>query len=279
MQLSKSSWKNAGEQTGKIVIVPLGSQEQHGHHLPLGTDAMIGAEIAGRAEADLGEEVWFTPMLWLGCSPHHLKFAGTISVSSQTYVSMIEDVAHSLIEGGFRRILFFNAHAGNITPVSIAIANVQLRYADAHPDLWLLSASWFSLAAGAIRQLEGFRQTKISHACEWETSQIMVTHPDLVSDERPAARYSLQVEGKDGNQSSSQFFVPDYSGGSRVEVARRIDQASPTGAFGWPELATPEKGEQLFEAAARELVALAREFALWPERATPQVSDGITQSA
>lgn len=278
MQLNESSWKNAREQTDKIVVVPLGAQEQHGHHLPLGTDAMIGAEIARRAEPELGEDAWFAPMLWLGCSPHHLEFAGTISVSSATYVAMIEDVAQSLIRGGFRRILFFNAHAGNSTPVSMAIANVQLRHADSHPDLWLMSASWFTLAANAIRQLEGFRQSKISHACEWETSQIMVTHPQLVGDKRPAARYALQVEGADGDSVPSQFFAADYSGGSRVEVARRIDQASPTGAFGWPELATPEKGERLFEVAARELVALVREFSAWPDSAAPQVSDGAPQT-
>lgn len=269
MQLGELSWKEAAEQTDKVVVVPLGAHEQHGHHLPLLTDAMIGGEIVARADAELGEAALFAPMLWLGCSPHHLEFPGTLSVSSLTYITVIEEIADSLIGGGFRRILFFNSHAGNITPVSAAIARVQLRHASDKPDLWLLSSSWFSLAGGAIRKIEGLEQTKISHACEWETSQIMATHPHLVGDERPAARYNLEVEG-----APSKFYDADYSGGGRVEVARRIDQASASGAFGWPEKAAPEKGEKLFEVAARELVALVREFAQWPATANPQLSDG-----
>ena len=273
MQLGEHSWKKASALTDKIVVVPLGSMEQHGHHLPLLTDSMIGGEIVARAHAELKDEALFLPMLWLGCSPHHLEFAGTVSVSSGVYISMIEQIAESLIGGGFRRILFFNAHAGNSTPTSVAMSNVQLRRATELPDLWMLSASWFSLAGGAIRKLEGFEQTKISHACEWETSQIMAIRPDLVGDERPAARFSLEVEG---TGEPSKFFCADFSSGSRVEVARRIDQSTPTGALGWPELATPEKGERLYDAAAQELVALVREFAQWPNQADVKVSDGAS---
>ena len=85
---------------------------------------MIGGEIVRRAENELQSEALFAPMLWLGHSPHHLEFPGTLSVSSATYIRVIEDVTESLIRGGFRRILFFNAHAGNMTPASIALGMV-----------------------------------------------------------------------------------------------------------------------------------------------------------
>jgi creatinine amidohydrolase len=269
MQLGDKTWKEAAGLVDKIVVVPLGSQEQHGHHLPLLTDSMIGSEIIRRAQEKLQDEAVFLPMLWLGCSPHHLEFPGTVSVSSDTYIRVIEDVVESLIRGGFRRILFFNAHAGNMTPASVAINNVQMRHASALPDLWLLSASWFVLAAQAIGAIEGLTQSKISHACEWETSQILAIRPDLVQQERPAARFAFEVAGQ-----PSRFFCADYSEVGRVEVARRIEQNSPTGAFGWPELASVEKGEQLFEAATGELVALVHEFATWPQKVTPEITGG-----
>ncbi len=273
MQLGECNWQEAAAATDKIVVVPLGAHEQHGHHLPLLTDAMIGSEIVRRAAAKLESEALFAPMLWLGHSPHHLEFPGTLSASSETYIRVIEDVIESLIRGGFRRILFFNAHAGNMTPASIALGNVQMRRAADFPDLWLLFASWFTLAAPAIAELDIFKQGKISHACEWETSQILALHPELVQAERPAARFSLLVNGE-----PSRFFHADYSGWGRVDVARRIEQNSPTGAFGWPELASVEKGEKLFELASRELVDLVREFTAWPAQLQPEVT-GSTPKA
>lgn len=272
MQLGELSWKEAAQQTDKIVVIPLGSHEQHGHHLPLLTDSLIGSEIVQRAAQELHAEVLFLPMLWLGHSPHHLEFSGTVSVSSDTYIRMIEDVAESLIRGGFRRLLFFNAHAGNMTPASIALGNMQMRYASTHPDLWLVFSSWFTLAAEAIAQAGGFRQSKISHACEWETSQILASSPHLVGEEREAARSSLMVDGE-----ASRFFHADYSKSGRVEVARRIDQSSPSGAFGWPELANIEKGERLYKIATEELIAFLREFAMWPEKTVPQMENNAAE--
>jgi creatinine amidohydrolase len=274
MQLGELAWKDAAKMTDKIVVVPTGAHEQHGHHLPLLTDSMIGEEIIRRAESELKDRVLFAPMLWLGHSPHHLEFPGTISVSSDTYIRIIEDVAESLIRGGFRRILFFNAHAGNMTPTGVALGNLQMRYAKKHPELWLLSTSWFALAASAINATGAFHQSKISHACEWETSQILALRPELVQAERPATRAPMMVGG-----APSEYFTADYSKWDSVGVARTIDQTSPTGAFGWPELATAEKGELLFDVASRELIALIREFQQWPAQHIPEATEGRVDHA
>jgi creatinine amidohydrolase len=254
MQLGERSWPQAEALRDKIVVVPLGSFEQHGHHLPLLTDSMIGSEIARRAETELVDEALFLPMLWLGASHHHLAFCGTVSLSSDTYIRVLVDVLESLIGAGFRRIFLLNAHAGNVVPANAAMQQVQLKHTPQMPDLWLVFASWFSLAAPQIAENDGLLQSSISHACEWETSQILQVRPDLVQPSRPATRLNA----------ASQFFCGDYSRPSRVDVARRIEQSSPTGAFGFPEEATADKGEALFEIAAREVVAFVREFAVWP---------------
>jgi creatinine amidohydrolase len=267
MKLGEQNWKDASGMTDKIVIVPTGAHEQHGHHLPLLTDAMIGEEIIKRVQEELDQSTLILPMLWLGHSPHHLQFPGTVSVSSSTYIHIIEDITESLIQGGFRRIIFFNSHAGNMTPTSVALGNLQIKYAQTHPDAWLVSTSWFALAGGAIAATGKFKQSKISHACEWETSQIMAAHPELVKDDRPAVHSLMEINGQ-----PSKFFTADYSKGDSIGVSKTIDQCSPTGAFGWPDLATVEKGNLLFDLAAQELISLVKEFAQWPDEFTPKVS-------
>jgi creatinine amidohydrolase len=74
MQLGERNWLEAKALTNRVVVLPLGSHEQHGHHLPLLTDTVIGTEIARRAEAELGDEALFLPTLWVGASDHHRAF-------------------------------------------------------------------------------------------------------------------------------------------------------------------------------------------------------------
>jgi creatinine amidohydrolase len=253
MQLGACNWAETKDLHEKVVLIPLGSMEQHGHHLPLLTDTMIGEEIVRRASLELEDEVLFLPMQWLGASDHHLAFSGTVSVSNSTYTEMLKGVISSLVGSGFRRIMLFNAHAGNVLPANQAIHELQLKYGLEIPDVWLAFASWFTLAAPQIAELDGFTQVKISHACEWETSQIMQIAPELVKSVRPTSRFDF----------GSQFYSADHSKGNRVDVPRRIEQASASGAFGWPELATPEKGDALFRVASQELVSFLREFATW----------------
>jgi creatinine amidohydrolase len=254
MNMGELNWREAQNAGEKIVVVPLGSLEQHGHHLPLLTDSLIGGEIIARAQKQLGEVALFLPMLWLGHSPHHLAFPGSVSLQSKTYIAVLEDVLDSLIAAGFRRILGFNSHGGNMAPASVAWSNVQMRHAPNHPDLWLGVTSWFSLLRAEDVASLGLAQSRISHACEWETSQIAAIAPQLVGDERPAAHHDI----------GSAFWSSDYSWTGRIEIARRIEQSSASGAFGFPELATPEKGEALLNLAAHELIALVREMATWP---------------
>ena len=253
MQLGEKTWKQAGELTGKVVVVPIGSMEQHGHHLPLLTDSLIGGEVVKRAEAILGEEALFLPMLWIGASDHHRAFPGTVSLSIATYTLVVKDLLDSLIGAGYRRIFVLNSHAGNATPALAAITDKQIQYRFAHPDLWLAFVSWFDLIK--IDELDGdFKQRAIVHACEWETSAIQVSRPDLVGGDRPAIRRDW----------GSAFYSPDFRRPSQISVARTMEQTSPSGAFGFPNDASPEKGNALMDYAAGQVAAFVRDFATWP---------------
>jgi creatinine amidohydrolase len=254
MQLGERNWTEVEELTGRVVVLPLGSFEQHGHHLPLLTDTMIGGEIVRRSEAELGDTALFLPMLWVGASEHHLAFAGTVTVSNKVYVQMLTDILESLISAGFQRIFLLNAHGGNRVPGQMAIYDVQTRHRD-KPDLWLAFGSWFSMAAERLASLDQMQQQNVIHACEWETSVILSLRPELVK--REAIRgATIPFE--------SAFYYPDYSRPSRVDVPRAFEQLSATGAIGYPEMATPEKGEEVLAAAVDEVVAFVREFASWP---------------
>jgi len=254
MHLGEYNWTDIKGLTDRVVVLPLGSLEQHGHHLPLLTDSMIGAEIARRAEAELSNEALFLPLLWVGASDHHRAFPGTVSISNSVYVDVLTDMLDSLIAAGFRKIFLLNSHGGNITPGRMAIYDVQLRHRDT-PELYLAFSSWWTIAAEQVAALMNVKQEMVTHACEQETSMILRLRPELVK--LDAARgANIDFE--------SAFYCPDFSRPSRVDVPRAFDQLSLTGAFGHPEIADSDKGESLFAAAVREVAAFVREFAGWP---------------
>jgi creatinine amidohydrolase len=253
MQLGERNWTEIEDLANCVVVLPLGSLEQHGHHLPMLTDALIGAEVARRAEAELEDAALFLPTLWVGASHHHRGFPGTVSISNDVYVKVLIDMLESLIGSGFRKIFLLNAHGGNITPGRMAIYDVQLRHRDIH-DLWLAFSSWWAIAAEQVAAIEGIDQEMVTHACEQETSMILRLRPELVRMEA-ACGATIPFD--------SAFYYPDFGRTSRVDVPRAFDQLSATGAFGHPEIATEAKGEALFSAAAKEVVAFIREFADW----------------
>lgn len=255
MYYGEKIWTETEGLTGKVVVVPIGSLEQHGHHLPMLTDSMIGAEIARRAETELGDLALFTPMLWVGASDHHLGFPGTISLNNDVYVSVLVNILESLIAAGYRKILLLNSHGGNILPGRMAMYKVQLKHLD-KTELWISLATWFVIAAEQIAAIPELEQKAVTHACELETSMILHLRPELV-DLKAACGTNIPFD--------SQFYVPDFGAPSRVDVARSFAQLSVTGAFGHPEVSTPEKGRTLFDTAVGEVVRFVREFAAWNE--------------
>ena len=255
MQYGEHTWKDIANLTDRVVVLPVGSMEQHGHHLPLLTDTMIGSEIIRRTQLEIRDEALFLPMLWVGASDHHRTFPGTVSVSNNVYVQLLEDMIESLIGSGFRRILLVNAHGGNITPGNMALYNVQRRHRD-RSDLWLVFSTWFVVASSQIASIEDLEQKHVSHACELETSMILKLYPELV-----------QVDKAHGTNIpfKSAFYSPDSSGSSRISVAKMFEHITIPGALGHPETATAHKGEQLFTTAVSEIVALIKEIASWSE--------------
>lgn len=239
--------------TDRVVLLPVASLEQHGHHLPLLTDSLIGEAIVRGVEAELGEAVLCLPLLWVGASEHHRRFPGTVSIPPSLYVSLLTHMIECLVQDGFRRIFVLNAHGGNDVPGRQALLDVQLHHRDL-ADLWLVLGSYPDLAAPQIAALPQLDQKAVTHSCELETSMILRLRPELVRmDESHGANIPFE----------SAFYAPDFARPSRVYVPREYTHLSTTGAFGHPEVGAADKGEALLAVIVAEVVAFLREFAGW----------------
>ena len=167
---------------GAVVIVPIGSLEQHGQHLPLNTDCRTVEAVAYRAARRVeGTPVLVLPTIPLGVSPHHMQFPGTISLSVQTVVQVLHDVCAGLVAHGFDRILILSGHGGNGGTVSAAA--LELSHQLKRP---IIGCCWWDLCAPEINAIVEGPQPGIGHAGEIETSILLAEAPALVRREKLA---------------------------------------------------------------------------------------------
>ena len=124
--LQEMKWEEVRDHLQKddVVIIPVGSTEQHGTHLPLGTDSMVAIALAEDAAKEAGALV--APPIWFGWSPHHMAYPGTITIRPETLIELIMDVCRSLIYHGFHRVIVLNGHrVANMAPLTIAATTLR----------------------------------------------------------------------------------------------------------------------------------------------------------
>ena len=107
------------------VVVPLGSTEQHGLHLTLGTDAILGAAMGDRVARALGNAL-LAPAITIGCSEHHMDFAGSLTLSKETFAAVVGDVCRSLAHHGFGHIALIPTHGGNFASLAKAVRAIPV---------------------------------------------------------------------------------------------------------------------------------------------------------
>jgi creatinine amidohydrolase len=237
-----------------VVVIPTGSLEQHGPHLPLFTDSLIVTAVAEAVEKRIPSKVLLTPTLWLGASAHHLPFAGSLSNSFSAYMGAIESVAESLLRHGFTKFYVLNGHGGNDDPNGMVMRELKARHPNAtfgHSDYYVFALE----EAAAV--MEG-PSKRIQHACEAEASLVMHLRPELVR------RDKLRDDGLVAD--------PPIRG-----LVHHFDEMTEQGSFGYASSGTPEKGKIIFvacvEAVARELEWLADGYVLKgipPQQGQPQ---------
>ena len=258
MHWEELSWPKLDDLDRKLpVVVPLGSCEQHGPHMPLFVDTIQVAEIARCVETELREEMLLVPTLWLGSSHHHRDFPGTISLLPTEYVRVVQAVAKSVLRAGFRRVFFLNGHGGNVAPATTALVDL-IAECDEADDAYLALSSWWRVAADELRPDKiGITQPVISHACAYETSLMLALRPELVDLEKLPPRPAPALH--------DDWFHSEDDSRQRVSVFRRFHRYTADGALGKPHEASLERGELILKTAVGEVVTFLREFAQWPD--------------
>lgn len=235
-RLMELSWKEVDEldPANTLAIVPTGAVEQHGYHMPLGTDTYVAEAVAEAAIEKLDDNIDFVvlPVLPFGQSPEHMDYAGTISFSAQTYLQVVSDICASLARHGFKKIVFLNGHGGNNGMLEAASFQVRLDY-----DVRMFIINVWSILTtpeGKGQIAREARDDTDLHAGEMETSMILAIDPGLVLDDEAEDAISENF----GRGELVTFTGPVYLGWSSLDV-------SPSGVSGEPSKASIEKGEQL----------------------------------
>ena len=241
-----------------VLVLPLGSVEQHGNHMPLGTDTLLAHSVSLAAAKISAGKVAVLPPPWYGFSAHHMRFPGSITLRAETLMAVAEDVVGSLVKHGFRRILIVNGHGGNNGVIDVLASTLGHRH---YGEARIAALTYFQLAREAIAKLRQSEPGGMGHACEFETAMIQHIRPELVKMDKAATTYP---------DPGSSYLTTDLLGGSAIRVYHDFGDLSPSGTLGDPSLATPEKGAKFFAAVVAELAAFIDDFRGWtiPERRT-----------
>jgi creatinine amidohydrolase len=240
-----------------VLILPLGSVEQHGHHMPLGTDTMLAHAVALAAAERLEGRVVVLPPPWYGFSAHHMRFAGSVSLRPETLMGLAEDVVASLVQHRFKRILIVNGHGGNAGVVDVLAAVLGKKH---YGRARIAGLTYFQLARAAIAELRQSEPGGMGHACEFETAMLLHLRSDLVAMKKAKVTYP---------DPGSSYLSTDLLGGSPIRTYLDFADLSASGTLGDPALASPEKGARFFAAVVTELTGFIEDFSRWsiPEAA------------
>jgi creatinine amidohydrolase len=244
----KAAEINALAAKNAVVILPVGSTEQHGPHLPTQVDALLVGEIARRAARTIAATtpVVVAPTVWGGLAEHHVSLGGTLSLDFRAFFGVLQCLCRSLVRQGFRRILILNGHGGNIAALNVVINELAVEL-----EAPLATTTYFILAKDAFaRILE--RQTGVRHACEAETSMVLALAPDLVD-----MRLAMDAVGPTTPE------IADVVGSDAVHRWRSFKARTSHGAIGDPRTASVEKGELLLQAAAEAVARVCANDAFW----------------
>jgi creatinine amidohydrolase len=233
-----------------VLILPIGSVEQHGNHMPVGTDTLLAHAVSLAAVEQTGQAVVLPPP-WYGFSAHHMRFPGSITLRAETLMAIAEDIVGSLVRQGFRRILIVNGHGGNGGVIDVLASTLGHKH---YGQARIVTLTYFALARDAIAALRQSRPGGMGHACEFETSLIQHIRPELVKIERAEVTYP---------DPGSAYLTTDLIGSQAVRVYHDFADLSPTGTLGDPTLASPEAGERFFAASVEALAAFIADFRTW----------------
>jgi len=245
----------------KVVILPTGSTEQHGHHLPLDVDVFLCESICLEAGRRAPDKILVLPPIAYGLNLHHIDFPGTIHIEPDVFIAFCLNITKSVAYHGFKKILLVNGHGSN-TPLIDLIARKTVLETGAICG----ALGYFPLAMDAFNAV---RETEVmAHADEFETSLYLHLAPERVQMDKAVA--DDDVRGK--------YVSSDSIYSNPVRFNDYWGRWTKTGVHGDATAGTAEKGKAIFEAAVTGLIDVATEWQQWPIAERSDQHTGPVQS-
>jgi creatinine amidohydrolase len=239
---------------GSTVVWPWGAVEQHGPHLPLGTDALFAERVldAVLQALPVDRPIWMLPAQRIGFSPEHLDFPGTLSLSAPLVLELVSTVGQQLARAGFQRLVLFNAHGGQIALLQAAARQLHQQA----PELGVLPCFLWSGPEGVAELIPSPERQQGLHAGLAETSLMLHLAPELVGEQRP----------RDGLLSVDPPLGWDLEGA--VPAAWLTSELSASGVIGSAAGADAALGAALFERLVTGWITRFESLLLsdWPPR-------------
>jgi creatinine amidohydrolase len=243
--------KRVAESPRVVLVMPTGSTEQHGPHLPLGTDAYLAHAIARGA----AEHAWpralavVAPPLTFGYSTHHLDFSGTLSLTGALFTRVCVRLCLDAVRHGFRRIVLLNGHGGNHAALEVAARTVRDRV-----RALVVVANYWDFVAKKVGELRESGPGGMAHACEFETSLMLHVRPESVG---------MALARKEVPLPKTKWITRDMFYKGTVSVAEDWADVSKSGVWGDPTLATKAKGKRLYGLLVSEVAKFLGDFSRW----------------
>lgn len=235
-----------------VAVLPVAAVEQHGPHLPLGTDAILTDAVLEAALERLpaGVEALRLPTQRIGLSPEHLSFPGTLSLDAETVLAQWTAIGRSVARAGLCRLLLLNGHGGQTALVDLVAMRLR-----AELGMTVVRATYLAFLDGDPG-LDGRERRFGWHGGLVETALMLAVRPELVRLEHAADFRSAAEDVADGHAA---LRVEGETG-----IAWMAEDLSPSGATGNAAAATPEIGRRLLDRAADRLATLIAELHGFP---------------
>jgi creatinine amidohydrolase len=242
------------DKANTVIVLPAGSIEQHGPHLPCAVDSIIAAGVVGHALAALPASVpaFGLPPITYGKSDEHLHFPGTVTLEGSTLLDTITQIGESVYRSGFRKLLIVNAHGGQPQVMEMAARELRLRHGD-----YMVLPHFTWRVPNAANQFLSEQERRLSmHAGHAETAILMALAPDTVHMQHAVASYAPEFPSK------------VLSGDGRPACAWVAADFGDSGVIGDPRPATPEQGHIILQSLAQSWAQGITDLhhMRWPER-------------
>ena len=249
------TWPEVNEaiEMGKIPIIPTGSVEQHGHHLPLKVDHLCANAVATEAARLRPEVSLVLPPVSYGYVHHVMDFPGTLNIHFEHFIQYVLDICKSLAYHGFKKMVIVNGHGSN-APLVDLVARRLVVETDAHCAF----CNWWQLLKVDPDFDSKWRESVFpggcSHAGELETSMLLHLAPESVRSGK------IKSEIAKTNKVGSKFIWTDLFAKGPIGMVEWTSQYTDSGVMGEAEKATAEKGKIVFEEASRNLADFLAEY-------------------